>query len=185
MGTDASLARIFGSDADAVYLAPLGATLPTTIDEALDVAFEDVGWIHSDGITETATGSKSAVRGHQGGKVIRSFVEESGTTVGFTALETKSQTTELRYDVKTSSSALGVRSETRGAGQKVSVRAAVLDFFDTDDVTIKERWVIERFEIVPDGDRVLVNNDIAGFPFLGEIIGDYETFATDPTFVAP
>jgi len=52
----------------------------------------------------------------------------------------------------------------------------VIDIFDADDVTVKERHVIERFEIVPDGDRVFVNSDIAGFPFLGEIIGDYDTY---------
>lgn len=183
MATDASLARIFGSDADAVYLAPIGTAVPTSLDEELDVAFEDVGWIHSDGITETATGSKSVIRGHQGGGVVRTIIEESGTTVAFTALETKAQTNELRYNVKESTSATGVRTEKRGAGQKVSARVAVLDFFDADDVTIAERWIIDRFEIVPDGDRVMVNNDIAGYPFSGEIIGDYTVLATDPAYV--
>lgn len=173
MTVNSGNARIFGSDSDSIYLAPIGTTLPTTLDEALDSAFEDVGWIHSDGITETATGSKTALRGHQGGNVVRSIMEESGTTVAFTALESKAQTKSLRYDEKGVTVAGGVRTATRGAGQKVSVRAAVIDIFDADDVTVKERHVIERFEIVSDGDRVFVNSDIAGFPFLGEIIGDY------------
>ena len=166
-------ARIYGSESDSIYLAPIGTALPTTLDGALDSAFEDVGWIHSDGITETATGSKTVLRGHQGGNVVRSIMEESGTTVAFTALESKAQTQSLRYDEKSVTVAGGVRTAIRGAGQKVSARAAVIDVFDADDVTIKERHIIERFEIVPDGDRVFANSDISGFPFLGEIIGDY------------
>lgn len=177
MAVNSSLARIFGSDSDAIYLAPLGTPLPTTIDEPLDAAFEDVGWLHSDGITETFTGSKSEIRGHQGQKVVRTRIETPGTTVGFHALESKPQTKSLRYDEKqVDTSVPGVRKVTRGAGQKVQARAAVIDIFDADDVTVKERHVIARFEIIPDGDRVFAGSDIAGFPFLGEIIGDYVSF---------
>jgi hypothetical protein len=176
MAVNAGNARIFGNDADAIYLAPLGTPLPTTIDEALDSAFEDVGWLHSDGITETFTGSKTEIRGHQGQKVVRTRIETPGTTIGFHALESKPQTKGLRYDEKTVTVSDGVRKVRRGAGQKVQARAAVIDIFDADDVTVKERHVIERFEVVPDGDRVFTGTDIAGFPFLGEIIGDYDTF---------
>lgn len=177
MAVNSANARIFGSGADAIYLAPLGTTLPTTIDGALDSAFEDVGWLHSDGITETLSGSKSVIRGYQGTGVVRTLVSETGTAINFHALESKPQTKSLRYDEKNVDTATsGVRKVTRGAGQKVSVRAAVIDIFDADDSTVKERHVIERFEIVPDGDRVFVGTDIAGFPFSGEIIGDYTTF---------
>ena len=169
-------ARIFGSDLDSIHLAPLGTPLPTTISGALNAAFEDVGWLHSDGITESATGSKEVIRGHQGNRVVRTRMGESGTTVSFTALESKPQTKSLRYDEKSVSVTAGVRKVTRGSGQKVSARAAVIDLYDTDNVTIKERICIDRLEIVPDGDRTFVNADIAGFPFVGEVIGDYISF---------
>jgi hypothetical protein len=180
---DAANARIFGSDSDAIYLAPIGTTLPTTIDGPLDAAFEDVGWLHSDGITETPTGSKEVIRGHQGNGVVRTRISEPGTTVQFVALEDKVQTRSLRYNVKSTSTSSGVRRETRGPGQRVSARAAVIDLFDADDVSIKERLIIERLEIVPDGDRVFVNADISGFPLVGEIIGNYDSFTNGP-FVA-
>lgn len=177
MTQNAALARIFGSDSDSIYLAPVGTPLPTTISGALDGAFEDVGWLHSDGITETPTGSKTEIRGHQGMRVVRTRMETPGTNVKFVALESKPQTLALRYDEKTVTSSGGVRKTTRGSGQKVSARAAVVDVFDADDITVKERWVFPRLEIVSDGDRVFVNNDIAGFPFLAEVIGDYDTYA--------
>lgn len=176
MAVNSANARIWGSDTDAIYLAPLGTPLPTSIDDALNPAFEDVGWLHSDGITETFTGSKSEIRGHQGQRVVRTRIETPGTTIGFHALESKPQTKALRYDEKSVSVTNGVRKVRRGAGQKVQARAAVVDVFDADDVTVKERHVIERFEIVADGDRVFAGSDIAGFPFLGEIIGDYDSY---------
>ena len=37
---NSNLARIYGSDNDCIYLAPLGTTLPTDIDGPLDAAFE-------------------------------------------------------------------------------------------------------------------------------------------------
>lgn len=179
-------ARIFGSDLDSIYLAPIGTALPTTIEGAPGAGFEDVGWLHSDGITEAATGSKEVIRGHQGARVVRTRMGDSGTTIAFTALESKPQTKSLRYDEKTvDTSTAGVRKVTRGSGQKVSARAAVIDVFDADNVTVKERLCIERLEIVTDGDRVFVNNDISGFPFIGEVIGDYISFETDTAVVAP
>lgn len=176
MTVNSSNARIFGSDSDSIYLAPIGTPLPTSIDAVLDVAFEDVGWLHSDGITEAFTGSKSEIRGHQGNRVVRTRMDTPGTTVGFHALESKPQTKSLRYIESAVVVADGVRQSTRSPGQKVSARAAVIDIFDADDVTVKERWVIARLEIAADGDRVFANSDIAGFPFLGEIISDYTVF---------
>lgn len=176
MAVNAENARVYGSDSDAIYLAPLGTPLPTTIDGALDAAFEDVGWLHSDGITETLTGSKSVIRGHQGGGVVRTRVDEGGTTFGFHALESKPLTSKLRYNEKNVTVTAGVRKVTRGAGQKVTAMAAVVDVFDADDVTVKERHVISRLEIMPDGDRTFAGSDIAGFPFTGEVIGDYTSF---------
>ena len=176
MAVNAALARIFGGDADAIYLAPVGTALPTTINEALNPAFADIGWLSEDGITETPTGSKTELRGHQGARVVRTRMETPGTTIGFVALESKPQTKALRYDEKTATVTAGVRKTTRGPGQKVSARAAVIEVFDADDSTIKERWVFPRIEISPDGDRVFVNNDIAGFPFTANVIDDYTTY---------
>lgn len=179
MAVNSDLARIYGGDSDAVYLAPVGTELPAEIDEAPGAGFEDVGWLHSDGVTETPTGSVEKVRGHQGNGVVRTRVSEPGTTVSFTALETSNQTQSLRYDEKQVTTAAGVRKATRGAGQKVQVRACVIDLFDADDETVKERFIIPRLEISPNGDRVATNADIAGFPFIGEIIGEYTHLSTD------
>ena len=179
MAVDASNARIYGSDLDAIHIAPLGTTLPTTIDGPLDPAFEEIGWLGEDGITESATGSVEKKRGHQGNGVVRTRISEPGTTVSFVALETKALTTGLRYHEKNVDTAVsGVRKVTRGAGQRITRRVAVIDLFDADDTTIKERTIIPVLEIGPGGDKVANNADIAAFPFSGEIIGDYIVLST-------
>lgn len=181
MTINASNARVFGSDLDAVYLAPVGATLPTTINGPLGVEFESVGWLHSDGLTEVFTGSKTEIRGHQGGGVVRSRMESPGTQFQFNALESEPQTKALRYDEKSvDTSTSGVRKVTRRPGQTVKARACVIDVYDADDTTIKERWVFERIEIAPDSERAFTNADIASFPFIAEVIGEYEVFETVP-----
>lgn len=179
MTVNADLARIYGSASDAIHLAPYGTTLPTTIDGPLDALFEDVGWLSDAGFTETLSGSKEKKRGYQGRSVVRTRMNETGTEISFVALETKEQTNSLRYVEKTVSSADGVRKATRGPGQRIHVRAAVIDLFDDDDDEVKERFIIPRFEIAPNGDRLSNGVDIAMYPFLGEIIGDYTHFATD------
>ena len=178
MVTNANNARIWGGDNDSIWLAPVGTTLPTTIDAAPGAGFEDVGWLHEDGITETANGSKEVIRGHQGAGVVRTRMSETGTSIAFTALEDKAQTNSLRYNEKDAEVTAGVRKVTRGPGQRVSVRAAVIDLYDIDNETIKKRLVIPRLEITPTGDKTYSNADISGYGFEAEIIGDYEAFET-------
>lgn len=181
MALNASNARIWGSDLDSIWLAPVGTPLITTINEVPNGAFEDLGWLHEDGVKEAATGSKEVIRGHQGAKVVRTRIGEPGTTIDFTALETKAQTKSLRYNEKVVTNTGGVRKTTRGAGQTVKARSALIYFYDTDNTTVKEVWAIPRLEIVPNGEKEFVNSDISGFPFQGEIIGDYYTYETDGT----
>lgn len=178
MVVNANNARIWGGDNDSIWLAPVGTALPTDMTTAPGAAFEDVGWIHEDGIVETASGSKEVIRGHQGAGVVRTRMSETGTAIAFTALEDKAQTNSLRYHEKASEVTAGVRKVTRGPGQRVSPRAAVIDFYDIDNETIQKRMVIPRLEVVPTGDKTFSNADISGFGFESEIIGDYEVFET-------
>lgn len=183
MAKNADLARIYGGDDDAIWLAPIGTdttAITITTDLSADAAFEEVGWLETDtGFTESATGSVEKKRAHQGNRVIRTRISESGTTIAFVALEDKAQTRELRYDITSSSTTLGVRTEERTPGQKVAKRVCVIDKFDADDDTVQERTIIDVFEISANGDRTYVNADIAAFPFIGEVISNYTVLSTD------
>lgn len=177
---NSALARIYGSDNDKIWLAPVGTTLPTDLDGDPGAGFEDIGWLNTDtGVTETALGSLSEIRGHQGAGIVRTRMETPGTQFQFVALEQKTLTDELRYDVKTSTTAAGVKTSTRGSGQKVQARAAVIDLLDIDDDSVQLRIVIPRLEIIPNGDRTFINSDVAGYPMIGTVIGDYTVIETD------
>lgn len=178
MTVNALLARIYGSDRDAIHIAPFGTALPTGLEDALDDAFEDIGWLNTDGITESLSGSVDKKRGHQGQGVVRTRMNETGTSLAFVGLETKAQTMSLRYHEKLVTTTGGVRKAVRGPGQRISIRTAVIELFDADDEDVKERILIPRFDISPNGDRI-AGTDIAAFPFMGEIIGDYTHLSTD------
>lgn len=178
MAVNSDLARLYGSEADAIYIAPLGTAMPVGLEE-LGSAFEDIGWLSEDGIVETPSASKEKIRGHQGAGVVRTYMSESGTEIAFTAYEDKELTNRLRYNVLSSETVDGVRTEERNAGQKVTAVACVIDLFDRSFSEIRGRFLIPRFEIGPDGERNFTNAEIAGFPFLGEIVGNYSYVSTD------
>jgi hypothetical protein len=83
--------RVYADDATAVWLAPKGTVMPTTL-EAPGAAFEEVGWLSEDGITEGRSVEVTKVKAFQGGKTVRSRPKSTERTLKFTALETKLQT---------------------------------------------------------------------------------------------
>jgi hypothetical protein len=174
MGVNSSLARVYGSDYDAIYLAPLGTPLPIDANSGLDGAFVEVGWLDDTGIVEANTGSKTELRGHQGNGVVRTRMETGGKTFAFSALEDKPLTREMWDYVKAvTTTPGGNRKELVSPNQRVVPKVAVIDVFDADDDTLKERIIIPRLEVTPDGERAYVNSALSTRGFVGQVIGDY------------
>lgn len=185
MALDAANARIFGSDDDKVQLAPLGSTLPTAL-ATLDAAFEDVGWLHTDGIPFTPADSVEKLRGHQGGRVVRTTITESDLTFQFQCLETTALTLGLQHNLTSAATATGVTTMAASPGRQIEARAFVLDLYDKDDTSIHYRYVIPRGEIGERSEFGHTNADITGYTFNVEIIGSYTIITNDPAAaVAP
>jgi hypothetical protein len=183
MALDAANARIFGSDDDKVLVGPLGTTLPTAL-AAPDAALLDVGWLHSDGLPFTPTDSIEKLRGHQGGKVVRTTITESDLNFQFMALETNQVTFPLQHNVTSSSVATGVATVNMSAGRLILARAFVLDLFDKDDPGIHYRYIIPRGEIGERSEFAHVNSDITTYTFPVEVIDSYTLITNDPEIVA-
>lgn len=183
MTLDAANARIFGSDNDRVLVGPLGTTLPTTL-AAPDAALLDVGWLHTDGLPFTPTDNVEKIRGHQGGKVVRTTITESDLNFQFMALETNKVTFPLQHNVTSSSVLTGVATVNMSPGRKVLARAFVLDLFDKDDTAIHYRYICPRGEIGERSEFAQVNSDITTYTFPVEIIGSYQLITNDPAIVA-
>lgn len=80
-----------------IYKAPTATSLPTTVDEALDGSFNDVGYISEDGVTTATNADTNDIRAWQNGDTVRKVQTSHDFTVAFTMLETNSEALELYY----------------------------------------------------------------------------------------
>lgn len=185
MALDAANARIFGSDDDKVLIAPLGTTAPLDL-AAPGVEFDDAGWLHTDGIPFTPADSVEKLRGHQGGRVVRTTITESDLTFQFQCLETKALTLGLQHNITSAVTTTGTTVMEASPGRQIEARAFVLDLYDKDNTDIHYRYVIPRGEIGERAEFSHSNADITGYTFTVEIIGSYTLITNDPAAaVAP
>ena len=81
----------------AVYVAPSGTTLPTHASQALNVAFEDVGYISEDGVTESQASDTTDIKAWQNSAIVRKVQTSHDLTYQFTMIETNGTALELFY----------------------------------------------------------------------------------------
>jgi hypothetical protein len=183
MAVNAANARIWGNDKDAIFLAAVGATMPTGI-AIPGTGFTDVGWLDSEGITFTPNAQVSEHRGHQGGAVVRTTVSESDLSIKFTCLETTALTLGLVNNIKTTNNANGITTMTANAAFKVLRRAAVVDVYDADDDLIYERYCFPVLEIGERAEVKKTRSGITTYTFTGKVIGDYTIITKQPGLAA-
>lgn len=93
MGTAANV--VVGAPGIA-YFAPSGTTLPTTADEALDDAFEDLGLVSEDGLVESHDQTTSPIKDWSG-QTVREDLTEQTDRYAVTFLETNPGVLETYY----------------------------------------------------------------------------------------
>ncbi|MFJ4107888.1 phage tail tube protein [Oerskovia enterophila] len=169
MAKDQDNIRIYGSEDDTVWLAPLGTTLPTGL-AAPGAGFEDVGYLGESGIDLTRDDSVQQFRAHQGGKVVRKKITESSTSFVFRTLEDNETTAKLADNVISSSTATGVTTSVLSSAREVQAYACVVDKFDAG---IHERHVIARLEVAGGGTETWSNSELTEREFTGEVIGNF------------
>lgn len=168
--------RIYGGLNDTVWLAPLGTTLPTGL-ATPGSGFEDVGYLGEAGIDKARDESVTKFRAHQGGKVVRNKVTESGESIVFRTIEENGVTTALGETIVSEAVTAGVRTRTMSTASEVKVRAGVLDLYDGDKHT---RRVYPRLEITGGGNVTWSKDNLTEREFTAEIIGDYFEIEADP-----
>lgn len=170
MAKDQDNIRIYGSEDDTIYLAPLGTTLPTGL-AAPGEAFLDAGYLGEDGIDFNRDVDVAEFRVHQGGKIVRKKVTSSGRSIVFRLVEDNAVADSLSDKVVTGPTvASGVTTTEYSDASEVAIRAAVIDRFDAG---IHVRLVIPRFEVTVSGTESWSNSAITEREATGSIIGNY------------
>jgi hypothetical protein len=139
----------------AVYVAPAGTSAPTASDSTLNVAFGDLGYVHSDGISENIDKTTNQIRSWQDGSLVREIVSEGTYSVEFTLIETKEEVLELYYGVTVVDGEVDIDPRKTG-GRK----SFVIDVVDGDSV---ERTYIPAGEVTSVGERTLASGEAIGY----------------------
>jgi hypothetical protein len=150
MALDATQVRV--GVTGAVYVAPFGTALPEDATTAVGVAFEDVGYISEDGVTETQDTDSNDITAWQNGAVVRKIQTSHDLTYSFTMLETSGVTLEVfygNYEV----------GEVQIRGEELPHNAWVLSVEDGDHIM---RVVIPDGQVTERGDITYANEDAVG-----------------------
>ena len=127
----------------AIYVAPLGSTLPTDSSTALDAAFKCLGYVSEDGVTNNNSPESDSVKAW-GGDTVIVLQTDRPDSFAFTLLETLSQ---------------DVLNAIYGSANVVADAQGNLTVKATADAMAGQAWVIEMVMrgsrakriVIPDG----------------------------------
>jgi hypothetical protein len=140
----------------AIYVGPTSADAPTSATASL-TGFTELGYVHSDGVTETRDRSTSQIRAWQNADLVREQVTEATGTFQFVLLETNLETIQAYYGsaVDTLDGSVEVNPAATG-GRK----SFVIDLVDGADAI---RTYIPAGEILSVGEQVYQNGEPVGY----------------------
>lgn len=192
MAVNALNALMFGSERDALYLGAQGTNLNNlTLTGNIPSGMEDVGWLSEDGINLGLDDSTGIVKGHQGGGVVKQFMESSTTSIEAVLLESKLKTFEWFFDAKgakgTDSGLPGSKKDIGSfeipAARRAIDLCAVIDLFDTSSPDTKVRLIIPHLTL---GAREAVDfkiGEITAYKMPLQIIGGFKMLTNHPGLV--
>lgn len=156
MSLDASKVEV--AVTGAVYLAPLGTTLPTDSSTALEAAFENVGYLSEDGITETPEEDDETIQAWQNGDVVRRVITSHEIQYAFTMIETNEHTLKAYYG--NYSTEVGSEGDVKITGEQLPRQCMVIETIDQD---MLRRRVVPVAQVVERGEVELTNSDATGY----------------------
>lgn len=146
----------------AVFVAPLGTTLPTSALEALDDAFANVGYISEDGVTNSNAPSTENTKAW-GGDIVLNTVTEKPDTYGFTMLEVMNEDAlKSVYGASNVSGDLTNGMTIHANSKNVPELAFVIDMIYKGN--IRKRVVIPDATVVLSGDITYADGSAVGLP---------------------
>ena len=175
------------SAAGAVFVAPLGTPLPTSVDAPLDPAFAGLGYVGEDGITENAERSTEEKK-DMGGRTVKVLQTDYSHTFTFVLLESlNADVLKAIYGpdnvtVIPANALHGTQIKVRKTSKKLPHQAWVFDTIDS-ELGARYRNCIADGQIVSVGEIKLAANDTIEYEVELKVFedanGDYVTTYTD------
>ena len=146
----------------AIYRAPLGTTLPTDATAALDAAFEGVGYISDEGLTNQNNQDVATVHAW-GGDEVMSAVQNQSDRFVFTMIEAMNIVAlKTVYGAKNVSGTLADGITIRKNADLQDNFAWVCDMILNDNVL--KRIVVPSAQVMEVGDIQYVDGEAIGYP---------------------
>ena len=171
----------------AAFAAPLGSTLPTSVDIALDAAFVSLGYVGEDGITETTDRSTDEKK-DMGMDVVKVLQTDYTHEFSFVLLESlnanvlKAIYGAENVTVTPATSTHGTQVTVRKTSKKLPKQAWVFDTMDS-ELGAKYRNVVGQGQVTSVGDVVLAASDTIEYEVTLKVFkmpsGEYVTTYTD------
>lgn len=172
--------RVYGDLDSEVYLAPLGSTLPTTLEDPI-APFDALGWLSEDGVPLSVSTNVELFRGWQGGSVLRTKVTSTDKSFRVQALEEKAMVLELYFDanapVVTGVGAAAVAKMVLPEGIGTVARAAVVKFIDGG---VTKYLCCEKVEVGERGEVAHTNSGMTIYEMNFQIIGEAYILSNAP-----
>lgn len=140
----------------AIYVGPTSSTAPTGATSTL-TGFTSLGYVHSDGVTETRDRSTNQIRAWQNADLVREVVTEATASFQMVLLETNADTLALYYGGTVDDTDGSIVIDPAATGGRKSF---VIDLIDGTDAV---RTYIPAGEILAVGDQVYQNGEPVGY----------------------
>lgn len=173
-GVDALNALIFGADNDALYLADGKVDLSkvTDLTSPLPKELEHVGWISEDGMGLEFSDSLEKIRGHQGHKVVKTYMSSSDTTLTATLLESKLKTVLRALDATAEKSG-DITKITAKTARQTKLCTGVLDLFDTSGNGAQWRILFPLLQLGERESLAFKTTEMTAYTHKLEVLEDY------------
>lgn len=178
--------RVYGSQYDGIWIAPLGTPDPVIATEAdllkdLPSPFVNIGWLNEDGIPLSVSTDVEKFKGHQGAAMVRSKVTSTERSLTIGAIEENPVVTGLFFDHGAPTKAVeGVARVDFPKGIGTVARKAVVMLNDGD---VSKLLVISRIEIGEREDLSHTNSEITGYNMTGDITGEMYMLTNSPAYL--
>lgn len=181
MTKDLANVRIYGDADSAVWVAPLGSTMPTTPTAAPAAPFAEAGWISEDGVPVAREADNTSFPAWQGGKIVRRKFTSREDTFKFTALEENAVVLGLYEPGATITTTTGVTKIVPADGLSSDPRAFIVDFVDGD---VHKRYNVIRGEVTSFGEVPHQNGEMTAYEFTVTMF-EYEILTDNPAVAVP